>query len=132
MRGAAALLVIVRHRGRWARVLPRFAQMSLICVAVLLAGGVVGAVIVLDSPSQLYATGYGRVLSAKIALAAALGVLAWFNRSRLATGRAFSPGNRGGVAQTFRDGGRGHGRRADDGRCSGHDGLASPPKTRLA
>jgi len=79
--GLAALLVMVRHRGRWARVLPRFSRMSLICVAVLLTSGVVGAVVALDSPSQLYATGYGRVLSAKIALAAALVLLAWFNRS---------------------------------------------------
>jgi putative copper resistance protein D len=79
--GLAALLVIVRHRGRWARVLPRFSQVSMICVAILLASGVVSAVVVLDSPSQLYATGYGRVLSAKIALAAALLLLAWFNRS---------------------------------------------------
>ncbi len=78
--GLAALLVTVRHRGRWARVLPRFSQLSLICVAVLLASGVVGAVVVLDSPRKLYSTGYGRVLSAKVALAVGLVVLAWFNR----------------------------------------------------
>ena len=78
--GLAALLVTVRHRGRWARVLPRFSALSVICVAVLLASGVAGAVVILDSPSQLYSTGYGRVLSAKVALAAALMVLAWLNR----------------------------------------------------
>ncbi|HME47623.1 CopD family protein, partial [Mycobacterium sp.] len=57
-------------------------QLSLICVGVLLATGVIGAVLVLDSPTQLYATGYGRVLSAKVMLAAGLVVLARFNRSR--------------------------------------------------
>ena len=79
--GLAALLVTVRHRGRWARVLPPFSRLALICVVVLLASGAVGAVVVLDSPSQLWATGYGRVLSAKVGLAAGLLVLAWFNRS---------------------------------------------------
>jgi copper resistance protein D len=79
--GLVALLVTVRHRGRWARVLPRFSRLSLICVAVLLASGVVAALVVVDSPTQLYSTGYGRVLAAKILLAAGLVVLAWFNRS---------------------------------------------------
>jgi putative copper resistance protein D len=79
--GLAALLVTVRHRGRWARVLPRFSLLSLICVVVLLASGAVGAVMVVGSPSQLYATGYGRVLLAKVVLAIVLVVLAWRNRS---------------------------------------------------
>lgn len=76
----AGLVLTVDHRGRWARVLPRFSQLSLISVAVLLAGGVVGAVVLLDSPAELYATGYGRVLSAKVALTAVLTALAWRNR----------------------------------------------------
>jgi copper resistance protein D len=78
----AALVLTVEHRGQWARVLPRFSQFSLLCVAALLAGGVVGAVVMLDSPAHLYATGYGRVLLAKILLMAALTVLAWRNRTR--------------------------------------------------
>ena len=77
----AALVLTVDHRGQWARVLPRFSQLSLLCVAALLAGGVAGAVVTLDSPVQLYATGYGRVLSAKIAVLVALSVLAWRNRT---------------------------------------------------
>lgn len=63
------------------RVLPRFSQLSLICVAVLLASGVVAALVVVDSPTQLYSTGYGRVPAAKILLAAGLVLLAWFNRT---------------------------------------------------
>ena len=56
--------------------------MSLPCVAALLAAGVAGAVLTVDSPAQLYATGYGRVLSAKVFVTAALVVLAWHNRTR--------------------------------------------------
>jgi copper resistance protein D len=35
----AALALTVEHRGQWARVLPRFFQLSLLCVATLLAAG---------------------------------------------------------------------------------------------
>jgi putative copper resistance protein D len=80
--GLAALAVTVQHRGQWARVLPRFSQLSLLCVAVLLGSGVAAALVVVDRPSELYATGYGRVLLAKVVLAAALVVLAWRNRSQ--------------------------------------------------
>ena len=78
----AALVLTVDHRGQWARVLPRFSQMSLPCVAALLAAGVASAVLTVDSPAQLYATGYGRVLSAKVFVTAAVVVLAWHNRTR--------------------------------------------------
>jgi putative copper resistance protein D len=77
----AALVLTVEHRGQWARVLPRFSQLSLGCVVALLAGGVVGAVVTLHSPSQLYETGYGRLLAAKIVLTVALVLLAYRNRT---------------------------------------------------
>jgi putative copper resistance protein D len=77
----AALVLTVEHRGQWARVLPRFSQLSLGCVAALLAGGVVAAVASLGSPSQLYTTGYGRLLSAKVVVTAGLVVLAYRNRT---------------------------------------------------
>jgi putative copper resistance protein D len=77
----AALVLTVEHRGQWARVLPRFSQLSLLCVVALLVGGVAGAVVTLGSPAHLYATGYGRVLSAKIAVTVVLMVLAWRNRT---------------------------------------------------
>lgn len=76
----AGLVLTVDHRGQWARVLPRFSQLSVTCVAVLLAGGVIGAVARLHSPAELYATGYGRLLTAKAALTAVLTVLAWRHR----------------------------------------------------
>jgi copper resistance protein D len=78
----AGLVLTVDHRGQWARVLPRFSEMSLWCVIALLAGGVTGALVVLDSASQLFATGYGRVLLVKIVLTFVLTALAWRNRAR--------------------------------------------------
>lgn len=77
----AALVLTVDRRGRWARVLPRFSRMSLACVAILLVGGIVGALVVLPSPSALYLTGYGRLLMAKVVATLALTVLAWRNRT---------------------------------------------------
>jgi putative copper resistance protein D len=78
----AALVLTLRHRGQWARVLPRFSEMSLWCVIALLAGGVTGALVMVDSASQLFATGYGRVLLVKIVLTVVLTALAWRNRAR--------------------------------------------------
>lgn len=77
----AALVVTVTHRGQWARVLPRFSQLALVCVAVLLVAGTVGALVRLQAPVDLVATGYGRLLTAKIAVTAGLMVLAWRNRA---------------------------------------------------
>ena len=74
-------MLTVEHRGQWARVLPRFSQLSLVCVAALLVGGVLGAVVTLGAPSQLYATGYGRLLSAKVAVTVVLVLLAYRNRT---------------------------------------------------
>ena len=78
----AALVLTVDHRGQWARVLPRFSELSLWCVIALLAGGVIGALVAVDSASQLFATGYGRVLLIKIVLTVVLMALAWRNRAR--------------------------------------------------
>jgi copper resistance protein D len=69
-------VLTVTHRGQWARVLPRFSQVSFWCVGVLLLFGVVGAAVTLRSPTDLYATGYGRVLAAKVAVTVVLVVLA--------------------------------------------------------
>ncbi|MEU0498236.1 CopD family protein [Mycobacterium sp. NPDC006124] len=77
----AALVLVVTHRGQWARVLPRFSQMSFWCVVVLLAFGVVGAVTTLHSPADLYESAYGRVLAAKLVVTVGLVVLAARNRA---------------------------------------------------
>ncbi|BBY74805.1 copper resistance protein D [Mycolicibacterium parafortuitum] len=76
----AGLVLTVDHRGQWARVLPGFSRLSLACVAALLVGGLIGGVLILDAPAELYTTGYGRVLTAKVLLTGALVVLGWRNR----------------------------------------------------
>jgi copper resistance protein D len=80
--GLAALVLTVERRGQWARVLPRFSQLSLACVVVLLVCGIAGAIVKLGSPQALYTTGYGRLLLAKIVVTVALTALAWSNRAR--------------------------------------------------
>ena len=77
----AALLMTVDHRGQWARVLPRFSQLSLLCVAALLVSGAIDTLLVIDSPTQLFTRGYGRVLLAKVVLATVLVGVGWRNRS---------------------------------------------------
>ncbi|WP_410506622.1 copper resistance D family protein [Mycobacterium sp. 29Ha] len=77
----AGLVLTVDHRGQWARVLPRFSQLSLWCVLALLLGGAVAAVDRLGSPAELYSTGYGRLLTAKVAVAAVLMLMGWRNRT---------------------------------------------------
>ncbi|MCK0176209.1 CopD family protein [Mycolicibacterium sp. F2034L] len=78
----AALLLTVRHRGQWARVLPGFSGLALSSVAVLVLAGVAAGLAALDAPRDLYATGYGRILVAKLLVTVALTVLAWRNRTR--------------------------------------------------
>lgn len=78
----AALVLVIDHRGQWARVLPRFSVLSLWSVLTLLAGGVLSAIVAIDSPAALIDTGYGRLLLAKVVVTAGLMGLAWHNRSR--------------------------------------------------
>jgi copper resistance protein D len=77
----AALVLVVEHRGRWARVLPRFSRMSLWCVVTLTLCGVAAATEALQSPAELIDTGYGRILAAKLLVTAALTLFAWRNRT---------------------------------------------------
>lgn len=80
-----ALLALTRtidQCGQWARVLPRFSETALICLGVLLVGGIGGALVTLDSVGDLYLTGYGRVLLAKVVLTMGLVMLGWYSRTR--------------------------------------------------
>ncbi len=79
--GLAGLALTVTHRGQWARVLPRFSRLSLVCVTALLAGGVVSGLVAAGSPADWYATGYGRLLLAKVVLLVALVGVGWRNRT---------------------------------------------------
>lgn len=77
----AALAVTVSGHEQWARVLPKFSRLSLLAVTALLASGAFGAIVMLQSVSDLWATGYGRVLAAKLATMALLLALGWRNRT---------------------------------------------------
>ncbi|MGV0849358.1 copper resistance D family protein [Mycolicibacterium phlei] len=77
----AGLVLTVEHRGQWARLLPRFSQLALGCVVVLLVGGLIGALDRVDFQSGVFATGYGRLLAAKSAMTVVLVVLGWRNRT---------------------------------------------------
>jgi copper resistance protein D len=77
----AALALTVRSRGQWARVLPRYSQLSLGCMAVLLLGGTASAALRLSEPAALLTTGYGRILLAKLLATVVLLALAARYRS---------------------------------------------------
>jgi hypothetical protein len=90
----AALALTVEHRGQWARVLPRFFQLSLLCVATLLAAGIAGAAVTLDSRDR-------DVDPAGIA-----------QPGQVAGGRPGTPRHRRPIACTLTDRTGNHGRRA--------------------
>ena len=73
----AALALLVRRRGTWAQLLPRYSALALRCVAILAATGVIDAAVRIGSLSGLFGTGYGRIVLAKTAVLVALLVLAW-------------------------------------------------------
>jgi copper resistance protein D len=79
--GLAALALTVRHRGQWARVLPRFSALALVCVLVLLASGIVSTMVATESLAPWYQTGWGRLLLAKVVLVIVLVALGWRNRT---------------------------------------------------
>ncbi|MGB3708741.1 copper resistance D family protein [Gordonia sp. (in: high G+C Gram-positive bacteria)] len=76
----AALIVTVRGKGGWARILPEFSSRALPVVAALTVTGVIAAVVQLGIGSQLWDTGYGRTVVAKTLLLAVTLGLAWWHR----------------------------------------------------
>jgi copper transport protein len=81
--GLVALAFALRARGDRAAILRRFSNLALVSVLVLAATGVIRALSELDSVSQLWSTGYGRVLLVKTGLLAVLVAIGWVNRFRL-------------------------------------------------
>ena len=72
-----ALALVVRTRGAWAELLPRYSDWALRCVVVLLATGVINAYVRLGSLSAFVDTGYGRIVVAKAVALGALVALGW-------------------------------------------------------
>jgi copper transport protein len=81
--GLLALGLALTASGDRAPMLRRFSNVAIVSVGVLAATGVIRAFAELRSLSQLWSTGYGRVLIVKTVLLAALVTIGWFNRYRL-------------------------------------------------
>lgn len=75
--GRPVRLALARH------VLPRFGRLALPAFAVVLATGVISAILELGSVSALYDTAYGRVLIVKVAFVAALAAASFVHVFRL-------------------------------------------------
>jgi copper transport protein len=81
--GLAALALALRGREERGRMLRRFSTLALVSVVVLATTGIIRAFSELDSFSQLWTTGYGRVLLVKSGLLTVLVGIGWLNRFRL-------------------------------------------------
>jgi putative copper resistance protein D len=61
----AALALTVRGRKGWATTLPQFSRYAQWLVLALIVSGLIAALLELDTVSQIWSTGYGRILAAK-------------------------------------------------------------------
>ncbi|MCX7617521.1 copper resistance protein CopC [Tepidiforma sp.] len=100
--GAVAGTVVAarfgRRRDAWRPMMRRFARLASVLVFVLLATGLLGALIHIDSVQKLTETRYGLVLLAKLALAAPLLAVALYNAR---WGKARLVGERPGEPRRF-------------------------------
>ncbi|WP_072691581.1 copper resistance D family protein [Rhodococcus marinonascens] len=76
----AALGLMLRSRGDWAKWLPRFSDLAVWCVSLLTLTGVVNAAVKLGGVTPLFDTGYGRIVLAKMLVFAVLLGLGWWWR----------------------------------------------------
>ncbi|GAA4484728.1 CopD family protein [Rhodococcus olei] len=75
-----AMALLLRGRGAWATLLPRYSDLAWKCVAVLTVTGVVDAAVALGGIGALVDTGYSRILLAKAVALAGLVALGWWWR----------------------------------------------------
>ena len=75
-----ALALIVRGRGEWAVILPRYSGWALPAVAAVTVTGVCNGLVRISGPGALFDTGYGRILLAKTVMVLALLGLGWWWR----------------------------------------------------
>jgi copper transport protein len=81
--GLVQLALALRASEERPRLVRRFSAVALVSVLVLSATGVLRAIGELSAVSQLWSTGYGRLLIIKTALLGLLVALGWLNRYRL-------------------------------------------------
>lgn len=81
--GLAALLVVAPGSGQVAALTRRFSTVALGAVGVVVLSGMVSGYLQVRSTDALTATGYGKLLVAKVVAVAALVALGWVNRRRL-------------------------------------------------
>jgi copper transport protein len=81
--GLVALALALRSSVDRTPLLRRFSNVALVSVALLAATGVIRAFGELSSLTQVWTTGYGRILIVKTALLVALVAIGWRNRYRL-------------------------------------------------
>jgi copper transport protein len=81
--GLVQLALSLRAAGERPALIRRFSTVALAAVAVLSATGLARALAELSEVSQLWSTGYGRLLVVKTVLLASLVGLGWLNRYRL-------------------------------------------------
>lgn len=81
--GVLALLVVVRTVPDPAALVRRFSAMALGLVAVVAISGTVSGLFQVPDVAALTTTTYGRLLTAKLVLFAAIVALGWINRSRV-------------------------------------------------
>lgn len=83
------LALVLTHRrvpeAQASNALTRYSSIALVSFIVLTTAGTVGAALRLQSPEQLLTTDWGRLLSGKVVLLLALGVLGAYYRTRLLT-----------------------------------------------
>ncbi|MEU6560024.1 copper resistance D family protein [Nocardia nova] len=75
-----ALALVVRSRGEWAVILPRYSGWALPAVAAVTVTGVCNGLVRIGGPGALVDTGYGRILVAKTVMVLALLGLGWWWR----------------------------------------------------
>lgn len=75
-----ALALVVRTRGEWAVVLPRYSAVALPLVVVVAVTGLVNGLIRVGGPAPFVSTGYGRILLAKTVVLLGLLALGWWWR----------------------------------------------------
>ncbi|WP_194816673.1 CopD family protein [Nocardia sp. XZ_19_385] len=75
-----ALALVVRARGEWAAVLPRYSAVALPLAGTVAVSGLVNGLVRIEGLTPLVTTGYGRILLAKAVVLAGLLALGWWWR----------------------------------------------------